>query len=294
VGAPPHYTGRLLISCPDRPGIVAAVSGFLFAQQANIVSSHQYSSDPSGGRFFLRTEFFLPDGHDRAGLAAAFRAEVAERFAMEWRLRWWGERQRTAILVSRHDHCLLDLLWRQRRGELDTEIVAVISNHRDLERETLAAGVPFHHVPVPSDGKAAAEQRILELLGERAELLVLARYMQVLARYMQVLSAAFLRDVGMPAINIHHSFLPAFPGAEPYRRAHERGVKLIGATAHYVTEQLDDGPIIDQDVVRVDHRQSAEELERVGRDVERLVLSRAVSLHLQDRVLADGRRTVVF
>ena len=287
MGEEPHYTARLLIACPDRPGIVAAVSGFLFAQGANIVSSHQYSSDPSGGRFFLRTEFFLPDGYDRNGLAEAFGREVAQRFEMDWRLRWWGEHQRTAILVSRYDHCLLDLLWRCRRGELDTEIVAVISNHPDLESETLAAGVPFHHVPVAADGKTQAEERIAGLLEGRAELLVLARYMQIL-------SGAFLERVGMPTINIHHSFLPAFPGAEPYRRAHDRGVKLIGATAHYVTEELDDGPIIDQDVVRVDHRQGASELERVGRDVERLVLSRAVSLHLQDRVLVDGRRTVVF
>ncbi|MCW3033660.1 MAG: formyltetrahydrofolate deformylase [Solirubrobacterales bacterium] len=287
MGEQPHYTGRLLISCPDRPGIVAAVSGFLFAQRANIVSSHQYSSDPSGGRFFLRTEFFLPDGCDRAALAEVFAEEVADRFEMDWQLRWWGERRRTAILVSRQDHCLLDLLWRRRRGELDTDIVAVISNHPDLERETLAAGVPFHHVPVPDGGKAQAEERMLELLEGNAELLVLARYMQVL-------SDGFLARIGMPAINIHHSFLPAFPGAEPYRRAHERGVKLIGATAHYVTARLDDGPIIDQDVVRVDHRQGVEELERVGRDVERLVLSRAVSLHLQDRVLPDGRRTIVF
>jgi formyltetrahydrofolate deformylase len=287
VGETPHYSGRLLISCADRPGIVAAVSGFLFAADANIVSSHQYSSDPSGGRFFLRTEFFLPDGHERAALVSRFESEVASRFEMDWHLRWWGERQRTAILVSRHDHCLLDLLWRRRRGELDTEIVAVISNHPDLERETVATGVPFHHVPVPKDAKDQAEERILELLRGRADLLVLARYMQVL-------SGAFLERVGMPAINIHHSFLPAFPGAEPYRRAHDRGVKLIGATAHYVTEQLDDGPIIDQDVARVDHRQTAAELEQVGRDVERLVLSRAVALHLQDRVLVDGRRTVVF
>jgi formyltetrahydrofolate deformylase len=283
----PGYTARLLISCPDQPGIVAAVSGFLFAQEANIVSSHQYSSDPIGGRFFLRTEFFLPGEPNREGLTETFRDEVAERFEMGWQLRWWGERRRTAILVSRHDHCLLDLLWRRKRGELDTEIVAVISNHPDLEAETTAAGVPFHHVPVPAGGKAEAEERMVELLAGQAELLVLARYMQIL-------SGPFLERVGMPTINIHHSFLPAFPGAEPYRRAHDRGVKLIGATAHYVTEELDDGPIIDQDVVRVDHRQGAAELERVGRDVERLVLSRAVSLHLQDRVLVHGPRTIVF
>jgi formyltetrahydrofolate deformylase len=282
------FTARLLIACPDRPGIVAAVSGFLFAQGANIVSSHQYSSDPSGGRFFMRTELFLPEPADREGFAAAFRSEVAEPFAMDWELRWWGQVRRTAILVSRYDHCLLDLLWRRRRGDLDTDIVAVISNHDDLREQTLAAGVPFHHVPVSDGEKREAEQEIVRLLkADGAELLVLARYMQIL-------SAEFLQETAIPAINIHHSFLPAFAGAAPYRRAHDRGVKLIGATAHYVTEQLDDGPIIDQDVVRVDHRQSAEELERIGRDVERLVLARAVSLHLEDRAIVDGRRTVVF
>ena len=286
-GGEPEYTARLLIACPDRPGIVAAVSGFLFDREANIVSSHQYSSDPSGGRFFMRTEFFLDPGEDRAALAAAFEEQVAGRFAMEWTLRWWGEHQRTAILVSRQDHCLLDLIWRRRRGELDTEIVAVISNHPDLEPEAAAAGIPFHHIPVPDGAKDQAERQMLELLRGRAELLVLARYMQIL-------SGGFLAAVGMPAINIHHSFLPAFAGADPYRRAHDRGVKLIGATAHYVTEDLDDGPIIYQDVVRVDHRATAAELARTGRDVERLVLSRAVARHLEDRVLVDGRRTVVF
>jgi len=206
---------------------------------------------------------------------------------MEWEVRWWGQRRRLAILVSRHDHCLLDLLWRMRRGELDAEIVGVISNHPDLERETLAAGVPFHHVPVEQGAMRQAEARMLELLAAGTELLVLARYMQIL-------SGDFLERLRAPAINIHHSFLPAFAGADPYRRARERGVKLIGATAHYVTEELDDGPIIDQDVVRVDHRQSARDLERLGRDVERMVLARAVALHLDDRVIVDGRRTVVF
>jgi formyltetrahydrofolate deformylase len=283
----PRYTARLLIGCADRPGIVAAVSGFLFERGANIVSSHQYSSDPSGGRFFLRTEFFLGDSSERERFQDGFQAEVATRFEMDWHFRWWGEHQRIAVLVSRHDHCLFDLLWRWRRGELGAEIVAVISNHRDLEQETVAAGVAFHHVPVERDGKVRAEAAMLTLLKGNAELLVLARYMQIL-------SGDFLAHVGMPAINIHHSFLPAFAGADPYGRARERGVKLIGATAHYVTEQLDDGPIIDQDVVRVDHRQTARDLERVGRDVERLVLARAVSLHLDDRVIVDGRRTIVF
>jgi formyltetrahydrofolate deformylase len=284
---PPRYTARLLIACADRPGIVAAVSGFLFERGANIVDSHQYSSDPSGGRFFLRTEFFLEEPFARDAFQQAFAAEVGERFAMEWEMRWWGQRRRLAILVSRHDHCLLDLLWRMRRGELDAEVVTVISNHPDLERETLAAGVPFQHVPVEKGAMGKAEEAMGELLEGRAELLVLARYMQIL-------SGPFLERLGIPAINIHHSFLPAFAGADPYRRARERGVKLIGATAHYVTEELDDGPIIDQDVVRVDHRQSARDLERLGRDVERMVLARAVALHLDDRVIVDGRRTVVF
>jgi formyltetrahydrofolate deformylase len=284
---PPRYTARLLIGCPDRPGIVAAVSGFLFEQDANIVSSNQYSTDPSGGRFFLRTEFFLPDVHERDAFAAAFAERVAARLGMDWEIRWWGERRRLAILVSRYDHCLQELLWRWRRGELDAEIVAVVSNHPDLEPEARAAGVPFHHVPVVQGRKEAAEAELLGLLAGRAELLVLARYMQIL-------SGGFLARIGMPAINIHHSFLPAFAGADPYRRAHERGVKLIGATAHYVTEVLDDGPIIDQDVVRVDHRQTPADLERVGRDVERLVLARAVALHLDDRLIVDGRRTIVF
>jgi formyltetrahydrofolate deformylase len=287
----PRYTARLLIGCADRPGIVAAVSGFLFERGANIVSSHQYSSDPSGGRFFLRTEFFL-EGGDRSILDAGafqkrFDEEVAAPFEMDWEIRWWGERPRLAILVSRYDHCLVDLLWRWRRGELGAEITMVISNHPDLEAETLAAGVPYHHVPVPKGRKGEAEAAMLSLLAGNADLLVLARYMQIL-------SGEFLQQLAMPVINIHHSFLPAFAGADPYRRARERGVKLIGATAHYVTEELDEGPIIDQDVVRVDHRQSAQDLERIGRDVERLVLARAVSLHLEDRVIVDGRRTIVF
>lgn len=288
------YTARLLIGCADRPGIVAAVSGFLLEQGANIVSSHQYSTDPIGGRFFMRTELFLRELDASAAAPEArrrfeelFADEVADRLGMEWKIRYWGERRRIAILVSHHDHCLLDLLWRWRRGELDGDVVAVISNHEDLRRETEAAGVPYHHVPVRPAAKPEAEAALLDLLVGGADLLVLARYMQIL-------SGDFLDRVGMPAINIHHSFLPAFAGANPYRRARERGVKLIGATAHYVTEQLDDGPIIDQDVVRVDHRQSAAELERVGRDIERLVLARAVALHLDDRVIVDGPRTVVF
>jgi formyltetrahydrofolate deformylase len=287
---PPRYSARLLIACPDRPGIVAAVSGFLFDLGANIVSSHQYSTDPTGGRFFLRTELYLAGLLEsprlRERLRERFAAEVAEHFQMEWELHFWGRRRRMAILVSRRDHCLVDLLWRWRRGELDAEVVAVISNHPDLEPEARTAGVPFHHVPVDPHDRAQAQERMLGLLADRVDVVVLARYMQIL-------SGDFLTRLGAPVINIHHSFLPAFPGAQPYRRAHEHGVKLIGATAHYVTEELDGGPIIEQGVERVDHRQSVAELERVGRDVERMVLARAVSLHLDDRVIADGGRTVV-
>ncbi len=285
----PGYTGRLLVACADRPGIVAAVSGFLFEQGANIVSSHQYSSDPSGGRFFLRTEFFLEDGpREGEALRRRFQAEVAERFAMDWRIRWWGERQRVAILVSRHEHCLLDLLWRHRRGELDGEVVAVLSNHPDLREEVQASGVPYHHVPVEGEeGMAGAEARMLELLVGKVDVVVLARYMRIL-------SGDFLARLGVPVLNIHHSFLPAFAGAEPHRRAREHGVKLIGATAHYVTEELDAGPIVEQGVERVTHTQSVAELERVGRDIERVVLARALALHLDDRVIIDGGRTVVF
>jgi len=284
----PRYTARLLIDCADQPGIVAAVSSFLFERGANIVSSDQYSSDPIGGRFYLRTEFFLEGlAEQRERFTQAFEAEVAQRFAMDWKVRWWGERQRVAILVSRYDHCLVDLLWRWRRGELDGDVVAVLSNHTDLADEAEAAGVPFHHVPVAAEKKGEAEVGMLEILRGEVDLIVLARYMQVL-------SGEFLDGLGAPAINIHHSFLPAFAGANPYRRAREHGVKLIGATAHYVTAELDGGPIIEQDVARVDHRQSVGDLERIGRDIERLVLWRAVSLHLEDRVIADGGRTIVF
>ena len=276
---------RLLISCPDRHGIVAAVSGFLAAHGANIVRSDQHSTDPEGGTFFMRMAFTLPALD--AGLAEAFGAEVGERFGMDWRLRDAARPARVAVLVSREDHCLLDLLWRQRRGELGCEIPLVVSNHYDHAPDVEAFGARFEHVPVPPGGKPAAERRMLELLADRFDLVVLARYMQIL-------SGEFLEALGAPVINIHHSFLPAFAGADPYRRALERGVKVIGATAHYVTEDLDAGPIIEQDVARVTHREGVAALERIGRDIERTVLARAVALHVEDRVLVHGSRTVVF
>jgi len=286
--AAPHVA-RLLISCPDRPGIVAAVSRFLFEHGANILDADQHSTDPQGGTFFMRMAFHL-DGLDvgRAELEAAFAAQVAAPFAMEWSIAYAAERKRVAILVSREDHCLLDLLWRWRSGELDADVGLVLSNHRAVEEDVARFGVPFAHVPVTRETKPAAEAAMLQQLGG-------GRFdMLVLARYMQILSGDFLRAVGAPIVNIHHSFLPAFAGADPYRRASERGVKIIGATAHYVTEELDAGPIIEQDVVRVSHRDDLGALVRLGRDVERAVLARAVQRHLEDRVLVHENRTVVF
>jgi formyltetrahydrofolate deformylase len=278
----PQHIARLLVSCPDRHGIVAAVSGFLFESDANILSSDQHSTDPEGGTFFMRMEFRLERLEERrAELERAFAMQVAQPFDMEWRFAYAAERKRMALLASREDHCLLDLLWRFRRGELDTDVVGVISNHPDHAQDVAGFGVPYHHVPVP------AEERMLELLTGAVDLVVLARYMQILSR-------GFLDRLGAPVINIHHSFLPAFVGADPYRRARDRGVKIIGATAHYVTEELDAGPIIEQDVARVSHRHSVDELERIGRDIERVVLARAVAWHLEDRVLVHENRTVVF
>ena len=277
---------RLLIACPDRHGIVAAVSGFLAARDANIVTSDQYSTDPEGGAFFMRMAFTIDALSEE--FARAFADTVAEPFAMQWRLDDAGRAKRVAVLVSREDHCLLDLLWRRRRGELHCEIPLVISNHPDHAADVEGFGARHEHVPVVKGEKPAAEARMLELLeGEEFDLVVLARYMQIL-------SGDFLAGVGCPVINIHHSFLPAFVGAKPYHQARARGVKIIGATAHYVTEELDQGPIIEQDVARVSHRDDVESLTRLGSDIERLVLTRAVQWHCEDRVLRHGDTTVVF
>jgi formyltetrahydrofolate deformylase len=279
-----HSTSRLLLACPDRPGLIARVSGFLAEAGLNIVDADQHST--AEGRFFMRMVFDGAAAGHREELKSRFAEEVAGPFEMEHRFADSTYRKRVAIMVSREDHCLSDLLWRWRNGELGGELVAVISNHPDHADQVAAVGLPFHHVPVEPDSREAAEREALELLGE-VDLLVLARYMQIL-------SADFLERLGAPAINIHHSFLPAFVGADPYRKAHERGVKLIGATAHYVTADLDAGPIIDQDVTRVSHRDEVDDLVRIGRDAERMVLARAVMAHLDDRVLLDGERTIVF
>jgi formyltetrahydrofolate deformylase len=278
---------RLVTQCPDRTGIVAAVAGFLAERGANIETSHQYSSDPSDGTFFLRMQFVIPDPAGEK-LAAAFGPEVGERFEMSWRIVDTAVRKRVAVLVSRQDHCLVELLWRWRRGEIEGDIVLVGSNHPDLRSEAEAAGLPYHVIAVSPQTKPAAEAELLTLLEDNDCDLV------VLARYMQVLSGDFLERVGVPVINIHHSFLPAFAGASPYEHAHARGVKLIGATAHYVTEDLDEGPIIEQDVIRVGHDNDLASLKARGSHVERTVLARAVQWHCQDRVLRHGNTTVVF
>ena len=280
--------GRLLLRCADRPGLVAAVSAFLAGAGANIVSLDQHATSQSGGTFMQRTIFHLP------GLAAArdvlerdFAEKVAGPYDMDFRLTEAAKPKRVAILASKDDHCLLDLLWRNRRGELDMSVVMVIANHADLAEQVRPFGVPFIHIPATKDIREQSEQRQLELLRGNVDLVVLARYMQIVTPH-------FLAEVGCPLINIHHSFLPAFIGAAPYRRARERGVKLIGATAHYVTADLDEGPIIEQDVVRVDHRHEVDDLVRLGADVERAVLSRAVSWHCEDRIIRNGNQTIVF
>jgi formyltetrahydrofolate deformylase len=280
--------GRLLVSCRDRPGIVAALSRFLAGRGAHILQSDQHTTDPEGGVFFMRTEFHL-EGLDANtdDLERAFAAEVAEPFHMAWRMHRARHRKRVVILVSRYDHCLAELLWRWRRGELYADIPLVVSNHAELEREAARFDVHFEHIPVTPDTKAVAERALLELLGGSFDLIVLARYMQIL-------SPTFLEAVRTPIINIHHSFLPAFAGADPYKRAYERGVKIIGATAHYVTEELDAGPIIEQDVARVTHRDNVDALVQLGADLERIVLLRAVRWHLEDRLLTYGNRTIVF
>jgi formyltetrahydrofolate deformylase len=280
--------GRLTVQGADRPGIVASVSSVLSEHGANIVSLAQSSSDPSGGRFFQRTVFHLPQLAVKLdALRAALEENLAVELGLEFRLVEARRRKRVAIFVSKADHCLLDLLWRQRRGDLEMTVPMVVSNHPDLQDDVRQFGIPFFHVPVERGNKQAAEREHLKLLKGNVDLLVLARYMQIL-------SGDFLEELAVPVINIHHSFLPAFVGPSPYQQAKERGVKLIGATAHYVTEDLDEGPIIEQDVIRVNHRHSTADLTRLGADVERSVLSRAVRAHCEDRVMRDGNTTIVF
>lgn len=280
-------TATLLIKCRDQAGIVQAVSEFIHRYGANIITLDQYSTAHEGGQYFMRLEFAL------AGLSeiidnfeASFAHTVAKRHYMEWRLHDNAIKTKVGILVSKFDHALLDLLWRHQRGLLDCEITCVVSNHNDLRQSVENFGIAFHHVAVTKDNKVEAEEQIHQLMAGNDLL--------VLARYMQILSSDFVKRWPMQIINIHHSFLPAFVGADPYRQAYDKGVKLIGATAHYVTAELDQGPIIEQDVHRVTHRQGVVELRAIGRDIERNVLARAVNWHVQNRVIVTGNKTVVF
>jgi formyltetrahydrofolate deformylase len=288
VNAPaPAQVATLLVSCPDRRGIVAALAQTLYGHGANIVDADQHTDAPSS-QFFQRIAIDLSELHtDRVAVERAI-AEVAGRFGMAFRLQYAEPRKRVAIFVSRFGHCLHDLLSRHRIGELPCDVRLVVSNHPDFADTATHYGVPFHHVPVAKDDKKGAEDRAVALLEESGIDLV------VFARYMQIVSPAFAARYRSRIINIHHSFLPAFVGPRPYDQAQERGVKLIGATAHYVTEDLDEGPIIEQDVARISHRDAVEDLVRKGRDLEKVVLARAVRLHLEDRVLVYGNKTVVF
>ena len=282
------YNIRLLIDCPDHKGVIAAVSSFIALHNGNILSADQHVSDPPSGTFFMRMEIEGPGfGLGRDEFDAAF-SPLARQHAMTWRVSYTDRPKRMAILVSKGGHCLVDLLWRWEAGELDAEVPLVISNHEVLRPKVEAHGIPFHHLHVSPSSKADQETRVAKLLREHQIDLV------VLARYMQILSSHFLESYRRPIINIHHSFLPAFIGADPYRQAHDRGVKIIGATAHYVTAELDAGPIIHQDVAHISHKDEVDDMIRIGREVERRVLAQAVRWHLQDRVLVQGVRTVVF
>ncbi len=287
MGADPGRECVLTLSCPDKPGIVYAVSSFLVQHSANILASQQYGESPDG-RFFMRVHFCLPPpGRQLADLERGF-SWVAEAFHMAWQLHDRAARVRTLVMVSRLGHCLNDLLFRWKTGSLPVDVVGVVSDHDDFGELAASYCIPFHHIPVTPRTKAAAETQLLELIGDTGADLI------VLARYMQILSGDVCKRVEGRTINIHHSFLPSFKGAKPYHQAHARGVKLVGATAYYVTPDLDEGPIIEQDVIRVDHTLSPERLAEAGRDVETQVLARAVTWHAEHRVLLNDDRTVVF
>ena len=279
--------GRILISCPDRPGIVAAVSKFLYEQGANIIHSDQHTSDPEGGTFFMRIEFQLSGIEEKEEEIKARFAPLGDSFNMEWRFALASRTKRIAIFVSKEEHALLELLWRKRSGDLTADIVMIISNHSDLAGLAAAEGIPFYTIPVVKGEKAKAEEQQIALMAGKVDLVVLARYMQIV-------TSGFIQHYPNKIINIHHSFLPAFAGANPYLQAYERGVKRIGATAHYVTEALDAGPIIEQGVEPVNHRHGVEQLKRIGQYIERMVLARAVIWHLEDRILVYGNKTIVF
>lgn len=280
--------GRLLVKCSDKPGIVAAVSTFLLHHRANIVESSQYSTDPEHGMFYLRIEFHAENLlQKKAQLEQDFK-KVADEHALEYRFSYAVELKRTAIFVSKEPYCLMELLWEWQNGDLNTTIVVVISNHEDARGMVEALGIPFHYIPANKDIRQEVEQQQIKLMEEYdVDLLILARYMQIL-------TPDFVSHFPNQIINIHHSFLPAFIGAKPYERAFGRGVKLIGATSHYVTNDLDEGPIIEQDIERVDHRDDTIQLKKIGRTIERRVLARAVKWHIEDRIIVENNKTIVF
>ena len=280
--------GRLLITCPDQPGIVAAVSAFLYSQGANIVESSQYSSDPNGGTFFIRLEFELENLQQLGDKVEKDFHPIAEQFSMDYSFRYVSQLKRAAIFVSKEPHCLLELLWEYQSGDLMTDIVMVVSNHKDTREIVESLGIPFYYIPANKDIRKQVEEQQIKLLKENKIDVI------VLARYMQILTENFVAEFPNQIINIHHSFLPAFVGARPYERAFERGVKLIGATSHYVTNDLDEGPIIEQDIKRVDHRDTVERLKKIGRTIERSVLARALKWHLDDRVIVHKNKTIRF
>jgi len=284
---PVKNSATLLVECPDRKGIVAAIAAFILRYDGNILHADQHQA-PELGLFLCRVEWDLDGFRMDSDKFPALFAPVAKEFRMRWRLALSAHRPRVALLVSKFDHCLADVLYRWHQGELACDIPVILSNHSDAQRHAEFYGIPFYVIPVTAQNKAEAERRQLQLLRENGIELV------VLARYMQILSQDFIKHFPQRIINIHHSFLPAFAGAKPHHQAFSRGVKLIGATAHYVTEQLDDGPIIEQDVARISHRDGVEDLIHKGRDLEKVVLSRAVRWHIENRILIFGRKTVIF
>lgn len=280
--------GRLLVSCPDQPGIVSAISQYLFSYQANIIESSQYSTNPEGGVFFIRIEFECPGLKEKAKEMEAQFATIAEKFTMDWKLTHVYHVKKAAIFVSKELHCLLELLWEWQSGDLMADIALVISNHEEAREAVEGLNIPFYYIPANKDIREQVEAQQLDLLKQYEIDLV------ILARYMQILTPTFVAANPKKIINIHHSFLPAFIGARPYERAHARGVKLIGATSHYVTNDLDEGPIIEQDIARVDHRDDVDNLKKIGRRVERSVLARAVKWHIEDRIIVHQNKTIVF
>ena len=276
----------LLVQCPDQKGIVAKLSSFVLAHDANIISSYQYSTDPDGGRFFMRVKFvFDEDRYSRQTIEEGIQ-KLADGLDARWRIHYESRVMRMAIAVSRLDHCLADLLYRVHSGELRVEIPLVVSNHEDAREQVENHGIPFHYLPVTKETRPEQEKRFLELIQDSSDFLVLARYMQVL-------SEDFLNGYGKDVINIHHSFLPSFAGANPYRQAYDRGVKIIGATAHFATTALDEGPIIDQAVGRVTHKDKVESLKAKGRDLEKQALASAIRMYLEHRVIRDENKTII-